>query len=170
MPAMSGCVLVSSLGLMGGSLAAALNKAGWQVLLHHRRPEVAAEAERLGYGTAVSDLAEATAAADFIVICTPVNVISETVRQFAELPGNAIITDIGSTKAVICEELDELALQGRFIGSHPMAGSHLQGLANARIDLFQGAHCAITPHEGCPDQRIDELSKMWQAVGCSVHR
>ena len=170
MPAMSRCVLVSSLGLMGGSLAAALSKAGWRVLLHHRRPEVAQEAEQLGYGTAIDDLATATEQADCIVVCTPVNVISETVQQFAALPGSAVITDIGSTKALICEELDELARHGRFIGSHPMAGSHLQGLANARVDLFQGAHCAITPHGNCPSAAIDCISAMWQAVGCSVHR
>lgn len=163
-------VLVSSLGLMGGSLAAALTKAGWDVLLHHRRPEVAKDAEQRGYGTAVDDLASAANSVSSIVVCTPVNVISETVRQFAEFGGDAVITDIGSTKAVICEELNQLGASGRFVGSHPMAGSHLQGLSNARVDLFQGAHCAITPHDQCPVGAVDTISKMWQAVGCSVHR
>ena len=165
-------VLISSLGLMGGSLAAALSKAGWDVLLHHRRPEVAIEAASRGFGTALGedDLESAAQKAACIVICTPVNVIAETVRRFAALSDSAVITDIGSTKAMICAELAELAASGRFVGSHPMAGSHLQGLANANPSLYQGAHCAITPHADCPEQSTAIIGEMWQAAGCSVHR
>ncbi len=163
-------VLISSLGLMGGSLAAALSKAGWEVFLHHRRPEVAQDAASQGFGTAVEDPSTITDSISCMVICTPVSVISETVKQFASYPGDAVLTDIGSTKAMICADLADLAKAGRFVGSHPMAGSHLQGLANARVDLYQGAHCAITPHPDCPAESAQRIETLWQAVGCSVHR
>lgn len=163
-------ILVSSLGLMGGSLAAALSQAGWEVLLHHRRPEVAHDAEERGYGRAVEDIDAAMAAVDVAVICTPVSVITETVRRFATADSTAVITDIGSTKAMICSELADLARAGRFVGSHPMCGSHLQGLDNARADLFQGAHCAITPDPSGPTAAAKRIAGMWQAAGCSVHR
>lgn len=163
-------VLISSLGLIGGSLAAALSKAGWQVSVHHRRPEVAAEAASLGYGTAVDDLAPVLLTVDCVVVCTPVSVISKTVRELAAFPGNAILTDVGSTKDIICKDLDDLSRSGRFVGSHPMAGSHLQGLANAHADLFQGANCAITPHSECPTSAAQLIEQLWQAAGCTVHR
>ncbi|HEX3139254.1 MAG TPA: NAD(P)-binding domain-containing protein, partial [Rhizobacter sp.] len=85
-------VLISSLGLMGGSLAAALTRLGWPVLLHHRRPEVALRGQELGYGKAVSDLAASLAHADFVVVCTPVGVIAETVRTMAVLHLRPVFT------------------------------------------------------------------------------
>jgi prephenate dehydrogenase len=68
-------VLITGLGLMGASLAAAVQSTSWKVLLHHRRPEVAAAAAARGWGTAVTDFA-AAAHADLAVICTPVSVLS----------------------------------------------------------------------------------------------
>src|SRR4051812_37724219 len=123
--------LVTGLGLMGGSLAAALAQAGWRVLLHHRRPEVAAQAERSGYGTAVADAAQAVAGAALAVVCPPVSTIAAAVRALAAAPGRAVITDVGSTKRRLCAELAPLAAAGRYVGSHPMAGSHRQGLEHA---------------------------------------
>ena len=52
-------VLISGLGLMGGSLAAALSAAGWRVLLHHHRPGVAQVAHANGWGQAVASFADA---------------------------------------------------------------------------------------------------------------
>jgi prephenate dehydrogenase len=163
-------ILISSLGLMGGSLAAALSAAGWTVLLHHRRPEVAKDAEQQGFGTAIENIENVIADVDCVVVCTPLNVSSSLIREYATFDSAAVITDVGSTKALICQELEDLAASGRFVGSHPMAGSHLQGLANAKSDLFQNAHCAITPHPDCPNDSIAMITRLWQAAGCSVHR
>ena len=63
-------VFISGLGLMGGSLAAALSAAGWPVHLHHRRREVAERAAALGYGSTSKDLRAALAASDLVVVCT----------------------------------------------------------------------------------------------------
>lgn len=170
-PAMSApSVLISSLGLMGGSLAAALTAAGWQVWLHHRRPEVAARAESLGYGRQAHDPLAVLPGCDLAVVCTPVGVIADTVRRFAAADGGAVITDVGSTKGGICADLADLGRAGRFVGSHPMAGSHLQGLDHARSDLYQGALTLVTPLPGTPEAATARVQAMWYAAGSRVRR
>ncbi len=159
-------VLVSSLGLMGGSLAAALTRAGWPVLLHHRRPEVARQAQQLGYGTSVDDdLAGALGRSDLVVVCTPVSAIAPTVRMLAAMHPRPIFTDVGSVKGSLCSDLAELTASGRFIGSHPMAGSHLDGLAHARADLYQGCMTILTPAPTTPAPALALIEALWRAVG-----
>jgi len=163
-------VLISSLGLMGGSLAAALTRVGWPVLLHHRRPEVALRGQELGYGKAVEDLATSLAHADVVVVCSPVGVIAEQVRTMAALHPRPVFTDVGSIKGSICHDLAELARAGRFIGSHPMAGSHLQGIEHARANLYHDCMTAITPVDGTPAESIALVERLWRSVGARLCR
>jgi len=160
--------LVTSLGLMGSSLAAALHEAGWRVLLHHRRAEVAVEAARRGWGTAITDPAAAIVDCDIAIVCTPVAAIAETVRRLASTPSRAVITDVGSIKGQLCSELADLCQSGRFIGSHPMCGSHLQGLDNARADLYRGALTLVTPHQDAPAAAQALVKRLWQSIGSRV--
>lgn len=159
-----GTLLVSGLGLMGGSLAAAATAAGWRVLLHHRRPEPVAEAASRGWGEAVADLAAARAA-DLAVVCTPVEHIADQVRAIAAaIP--AVVTDVGSVKGSLCAALADLG--GRFIGSHPMCGSHLQGVANADPGLYRGATAIVTPRAGDPPAAIAVVERLWRSLGCRL--
>jgi prephenate dehydrogenase len=162
--------LVAGLGFMGGSLAGALTLAGWTVLVHHRRPDVAQRAQELGYGRRIDDLAGAMAQVQVAVVCTPVSTIAGLVRHLASLPGTAVLTDIGSVKGALCHELADLTRIGRFIGSHPMAGSHLQGLEHARTDLFHGCTTAIATIPGTPSAALDVVERLWQSLGSRTHR
>jgi len=163
-------VLVVGLGFMGGSLAAALTRAGWPVLLHHRRPEVAQRAEELGYGRHAPDPGQAMPQVQLAVVCTPVSTIVPQVRQLAALAGDALISDVGSVKGPLCSDLEGLGRAGRYLGSHPMAGSHLQGLEHARADLFRGCTTAITPVPGTPPRALELVERLWHAVGSRTHR
>lgn len=155
---------------MGGSLAAALRAVGWQVFLHHRRPEVAHEAERLGYGTAVIEPEAALATVDLAVICTPVDVLAEQARRFAAAPGHAVITDVGSVKGPICRDLADLAAAGRFVGSHPMCGSHRTGLAAARADLYANALVVVTPTATTPAPAVAAVTGLWHVLGARIRQ
>ena len=159
-------VLISGLGLMGGSLAGALSAAGWPVLLHHRRPGPAAEAAARGWGHALDRL-EDGAAADLAVVCTPVSVIGPTVRAIA-VATKAVITDVGSTKARLCAELADL--DARFVGSHPMAGSHRTGLDAADPRLYQNRVVITTPTINTSNVALALIERMWEAAGARLLR
>ena len=161
---MSRCVLISGLGLMGGSLAAALSAAGWRVLLHHRRFEVTQAAAARGWGEALSALDQA-GAAQLAVVCTPISAIAAQVRAIAAAT-NALITDVGSTKGQLVRDLADLP--GRYLGSHPMAGSHLHGLEHATPDLYRQRTVIITPTAATGESAVALVTALWQAAGCRV--
>jgi len=161
---LAGPVLVTGMGLMGSSLAAALTSAGVPVLLHHHRPEVALRAEARGFGRAVTDL---TTPAAIAVVCTPVSTIPGIVRTIAQGP-TPVITDVGSTKGGLVAELADLG--PRFIGSHPMCGSHKQGLEAVDPELYRGRLTMITPTPASHAAQVHAAEALWTTVGCRVLR
>jgi len=163
-------VVVTGLGLMGGSAAAALTAAGATVQLHHRRREVAAKAESLGYGIAHDDLATAALDCELAVIGVPIPHVPAIARELLAANPHLVVTDMGSTKATVCRELAEEGRAGRFVGSHPMCGSHLQGLANARADLFADATVALTPCDETPPEALAAVRSLWESVGGRCER
>jgi prephenate dehydrogenase len=126
-------------GLIGGSVGLAARGAGWDVI-GVDRPEVLEEAVLNGAVDRPSTLKEARDA-DLVVLATPISRITELVTQLQ--PTEALVTDVASTKTAIVREAESLGL--RFVGGHPMAGSQLSGVANARADLFRGARYFLTP-------------------------
>lgn len=161
----TGTLLVSGLGLMGGSLAAAATAAGWRVLLHHRRPEPIAIAAARGWGQPCPTLAGVVA--DLAVVCTPVEHLDASVRALAAA-GVGVVSDVGSVKGALCRALADLA--GIFVGSHPMCGSHRQGVEHADPLLYRGASCVVTPVPGNPEQSVGLVERLWMSLGCRVVR
>src|SRR5580704_207910 len=118
---------------------------------------------------AESDLAQAAAECDLIVICTPVDRIIEDIQAAARAarPGT-LITDVDSVKRVVCEPVGDLPKGVTFIGSHPIAGSEKQGCAHADSDLFEGRVCVLTPGAATSREKVVSLRSFWQALGMSV--
>src|SRR5262245_22608481 len=139
-------------GLLGGSLALALKaRVGAHVAIWARREEAVAAVRAQGCADdASTDLGKIVAGADTIVFATPIGVMPDLAKQIApHLAEGALVTDVGSVKAPVCAQLSEIfaGSPGRFVGSHPMAGSEQTGLEAARSDLFDGAVCIVTPDE-----------------------
>lgn len=157
-------------GLLGGSLAMALAGNRHRVRLWARREETVDAAREAGIPGATTDLADAVAAADLIVLAVPVGSMAALVAQAldAGLPVGCLITDVGSVKRAPHQSIPPL-LAGRgidFIGSHPMAGSEQNGLAAASGDLFRNAACLLTNDGQAPAPRAEALERFWQSVGC----
>lgn len=160
-------------GLLGASLAMAV-KAGrpqTRVRVWSRRPESRVEAETQPWCDAVFPTPEeAVTGAGLTVICSPVEVIVPLVERVAEaLPEGSIVTDVGSTKSLVCRH-GWAALQGRahFVGSHPMAGSEKTGMANATAKLFDDRCCFITPLEQNPEAVTEQVVRFWKELGMQV--
>lgn len=160
-------------GLLGGSLGLALHRrslAG-EVVVWARRPEVRLECLDSEWCTRAPDTPEeAVAGADLVVLCPPVDVIVPLLRRvLPHLYKDALVTDVGSTKSLIVRECTALVRgRGRFIGSHPMAGSEKSGLRHARADLFEGRPCLVTPLEETPEPDTRQIAELWRALGMDV--
>lgn len=157
-------------GLLGASLAMAVKEKGLAKSVHawSRRAETRAKCIQTDWCDAVFETpAAAVAGSDFVVLCTPVETIVPIIEQIsATLKPNALITDVGSTKSLICRNAST-ALTGSsvFIGSHPMAGSENSGMEHARGDLFEGAACLITPLPDAAEAEITRLMSFWETLG-----
>jgi prephenate dehydrogenase len=150
-------VTVVGCGLVGASFGLALKRARACVSVAGWDTDSAAleEAGRLG---AIDEVDEAFAsggvsASDLVYLATPVGQIVEFLRACARRVGpGAVVTDAGSTKVEVCRAARAFAREGRrFVGGHPIAGSHLRGPSHARESLFEGAPYVLTPVEGTND-------------------
>ena len=159
-------------GLLGASLALALKGRGLCQRVHvwSRRPETRIQASQTDWCDAIFDSApKACKGSELVAICTPVETIAPILNQILPTVDKAtLITDVGSTKKIICEKAKSIDLECNFIGSHPMAGSEKTGMSNAHADLFQDAACILTPLENAQNMQIKRLNNLWAAVGMKV--
>ncbi|OPZ21305.1 MAG: prephenate dehydrogenase [candidate division BRC1 bacterium ADurb.BinA364] len=166
-------VSIWGMGLLGGSLGMALRERG----LARRVAGVGRDLARLetararGACDAVTTSAEeGFAEADLVVLCAPVAVIADSLPRFARcFKTGAIITDVGSTKRRIVEAAEKAVPSGRhFVGSHPMSGAEMSGVAYARADLYVGNPCFLTPTIRTDPDSVARLAQMWSAVGSRI--
>jgi cyclohexadieny/prephenate dehydrogenase len=165
-------VAVLGLGLLGGSVAVAARTRGLagRVVGSARRPGPLEEALRNGVVDEVADPASAVRGADLVVLGTPVSSMAKVLERVApELEQGALVTDVGSVKGVLANTLPGLLPPGvHYIGSHPMAGSHVRGVEYARADLFEGACCVVTPPPDSRERDRERLVAFWRGLGARV--
>ena len=158
-------------GLLGGSLALAARGLGTHVAVWARREAAVEEVRKAGCADVAStDLGTVVSGANTIVLCVPVGAMAALAAQIAPMiEPDALITDVGSVKAPVVDALEPIFKErGHFIGSHPMAGSEQSGLAAARADLFEGAICILTPHEGVHPEALPLATAFWEGFGCHL--
>ena len=168
-------VSIVGVGLIGGSLALALRRAGFRgVLRGASRPETLAQARALGAideGFPYERLGDAVAGADLVVLASPIRTITEHLAVLGRtaLEPGAVITDVGSTKREIVAVADKhLPPAVTFIGGHPLAGSELRGVAAADPFLFQNAYYVLTPSPATAPGAPDRLAGFLGAIGARV--
>jgi len=136
-----------------------------------RRPEAAEEAVRRGAADeATTDLAQAVAGADLVVLATPIGAMAGLAAQIRpHLSAGCLVTDVGSVKYPVVRAVSHaLAGRARFVGSHPMAGSEQSGIDQARPDLFWEAVCIVTPAEDTDAAAVQQVHDFWRSVGAVV--
>jgi prephenate dehydrogenase len=146
-------------GLIGGSVGLAARDAGWDVI-GVDRSEVLEEAVTSGAVDRPSTLKEARGA-DLVVLATPISKVTDLVKEIS--PTDALVTDVASTKTAIVSEAERRGL--RFVGGHPMTGSQLSGVANARADLFKGARYFLTPTDETDPDAYREVAGFVRDLG-----
>jgi prephenate dehydrogenase len=167
-------VAIVGVGLIGGSVGLALRERclAENVTGIARKKVTLDSALAVGaIDTATTDLEKGVADADIVVVSTPVDSIAQHVCRVVAVGKPRLITDAGSTKARICQEI-EVKLAGKshpFVGSHPLAGDHRTGPENARADLFVGKTVVVTPTATTSAGDLEIARDFWQSLGAMVH-
>jgi len=167
-------VAILGLGLMGSSLGCALKKMlpSVEVFGYARRSATRDAALKSGVCDDVSErVDDAVKGADIVVVCVPVQTIPDLIKSCkAGLSDGAIVTDVGSTTAVLGAEIEKLLsdTKAHYVGSHPIAGGELEGLEAAREDLYQDATVIITHSQRTAQEDIDKIKALWETIGENV--
>ncbi len=166
-------VAVVGLGLIGGSLAAALRRAGGYVVVGVDRDRGALEwaLARGVVDEAADDAERGVEGAGLVVVAVHVGSIVPVVRSLApHLRPGTVVTDVGSVKEAVVEAAEAaLAPLGvRFVGGHPIAGRELSGVRNADPGLFEGRIAVLTPTASTEAGALERVRSMWEAAGSRV--
>ena len=169
---MSHAIAIIGPGLLGASIALAARRAGGaRVAIWARRAEIVEEVRAREIADVVSsDLDAVLAGASVVVLCVPVGAMPALAREIVtRISADALITDVGSVKAGVVAGLAPIFRErGRFIGSHPMAGSDRAGHTFASAELFDGRVCIVTPDAATPPDALADATVFWQMLGCNV--
>ena len=153
---------VVGLGLIGASVALALQECGWSVTgIDSNATTVDAAIER----GVVSDAA-LESEVDLVVIATPAGVVSDVANEVLSQLTNpdVIVTDVAGVKGSIVAQVSD----PRFLGGHPMAGSELRGLSGARAELFRGSTWVLTPTDHTSPTTYSRLHGILREIGANV--
>ena len=152
---------VVGLGLIGGSLCKALRSRCnvKEIVASNRSEDVLISAKSEGviddYCLGITDIFKGC---EIVFICTPVDKIFDYAKQLAPIVGkDCIISDVGSTKGRIYDEMSTLGDAITYIGGHPMAGSERFRYNASKEHLFENAYYIITPSENVPEQKTAEF-------------
>lgn len=162
-----GTVALAGLGLIGGSLARDLAARGVRVLAYDRDPGTlrAALAEGVAHA-ALGPALEGAEAAEVVVFALPVTAAPDALRAaLPHLRRARLVTDAGSTKRSVGAAAEALGIGARFVGSHPLAGSHEHGWGAARGGLFRGARVFLSPAARSTEEALRLARELWLGVG-----
>lgn len=157
------------LGLIGGSIAKKMKADNPDVRIyataHHRETIEAAHKEGLIENEDLLPMS-AFGDCDYIFLCAPVQRNLDTLRELKGIiRKDCCITDVGSTKTEIHEEVSRLKLDANFIGGHPMTGSEKTGIASADAALLENAYYIITPTAETPEDTVQEFREFVLSLG-----
>ncbi|WP_349709129.1 prephenate dehydrogenase/arogenate dehydrogenase family protein [Comamonas sp. w2-DMI] len=161
-------------GLMGGSFALALKKAGLvkRVVGYSKSPSTTERARQMGVIDVEAPSALlAAAGADLVLLAVPVAATEATLKSIKHLvTPNMMIMDVGSTKTDVIQAArtalrDQL---GSFVPAHPIAGKEVAGVEHADANLYRGAQVVLTPTERTLTAHLAKARALWQALGCEV--
>ncbi|MEE1878494.1 prephenate/arogenate dehydrogenase family protein [Altererythrobacter litoralis] len=165
-------VAIIGLGLLGGSIGLAVKARapGITTSGFDADPAVRAKATERGLTDNVHEsAADAVRDADLVILCVPVGAMREAAAEIADvLPPRAIVSDVGSSKQSVAEDL-AAALPGAIvIPAHPVAGTEQSGPEAGFATLFVNRWCILTPPAGADEAAVETLAEFWRKLGARI--
>lgn len=164
-------IVIVGLGLMGGSLAAAIRKNSPKtkvIGVARRRKTLDLALRNKWIHQGFLSVSEALEQADLVVICTPVDLTKRILKEVDRFSKRSVlVTDIGSVKSPICRFAKSKKWKSvRFVGAHPMVGSHEKGIEAARANLYGAGLTILTGTKNQPG--FQKISTFWKAFSGKV--
>ncbi|HEY9067285.1 MAG TPA: prephenate dehydrogenase/arogenate dehydrogenase family protein [Burkholderiaceae bacterium] len=163
-------------GLMGGSFALAMKRAGLvkRVIGYSKSPSTTERAKKLGVIDQVAESALlAVSGSDIVLIAVPVAATEATFKAIRHLvePG-VLFMDVGSTKRDVVDAARRVLKEriASFVPAHPIAGKEAAGIAHADATLYSGRQVILTPLPQTAPEMIQKATDTWAAIGAQVLR
>ncbi|MBQ1766582.1 MAG: prephenate dehydrogenase/arogenate dehydrogenase family protein [Aquincola sp.] len=163
-------------GLMGGSFALALKRAGLvkHVVGYSKSPSTTERARRAGViDTAAESALLAVAGSDIVLLAVPVAATESTFKAIRHLvEPEVLFMDVGSTKRDVVEAARRALKEriGSFVPAHPIAGKEKAGVNHADADLYTGRQVILTPLPQTDALLLQKAADTWAAIGAQVIR
>ena len=163
-------------GLMGGSFAMAMKRAGLvkRVVGYSKSPSTTERARQMGVIDVEAPSALlAVSGADVVLLAVPVAATEATFKAIRHLvTANMLVMDVGSTKRDVVDAARRVLRDhvGSFVPAHPIAGKEVSGVEHADPDLYQGRQVILTPIDKTQPAHLKKAQDLWEALGCSVHQ
>lgn len=165
-------VAIIGLGLIGSSVARAVRAnmpgvalSGYDANAEHQQIALALNL--------VDDLADSAGAAvtdaDLVLLCMPVGAMGDVAASIAaDVPAEAVISDVGSTKVAVLNALRAALPSQPIIPAHPVAGAETSGPQAGTANLFHNRWCILTPPDDADPAQIVRVESFWQRLGANV--
>ena len=163
-------------GLMGGSFALALKRAGLvkRVVGYSKSPSTTERARLMGVIDVEAPSALlAVSGADVVLVAVPVAATEATFKAIRHLvTPSTLIMDVGSTKRDVVDAARRALRDqvGSFVPAHPIAGKEVSGVEHADADLYAGKQVILTPIDRTHARQVQDAHDLWSALGCQVTR
>ena len=161
---MAKTIYIAGLGLIGASMALGIKRdhPDYEILGYNRSQasrDIALERGMIDRAT--DNFASFAPLADVVILTLPIKQTIAFLQELAtlRLKEGVIISDAGSTKSAIVATAEKCFADKpvRFVGAHPMAGSHKTGAASADVNLFENAYYIFTPSSLTTQDTLEEM-------------
>jgi prephenate dehydrogenase len=161
---------IVGVGMMGGSIALAALRAGYQVFLSDRLASEKLGGSKFRNASIVHDLAELVSNSRLIILATPINAFEAVGGELRELVRpDHVVSDVASVKRPVAELLAAVfRTHCEYVPAHPMAGSEKSGAEAARDDLFAGAVTLVCPELAGNESSVPLVAEFWKTLGARV--
>lgn len=163
-------IAIIGLGLIGGSLAITLKENGFAktIIGVDKNSKSEDKALRRRIIDEALPLDEAITKSDIIIVATPVDVMKKVLPQILDKVDKQIVLDVGSTKETLLAELKNHKNRGRFVATHPMAGTEFSGIDAAIPKLFDNKYTVICDAEDSDQDALGKTEALFKSIPMQI--